>query len=488
MGKKVNISEVIEFSNDMETATVDLESGLIKVEKSIDRLNVMSSFSGKTAREAKEYFNTLHQTVLKSYEHLFTELDESLKGHLNSFQSRVDSSNFAIIESDYLNELEEHVNEDYEHLTEQQESIRETIANVSEISSANHPSTWAVTSGHKSVVEIISNIETKLESFTSLNEQEVSEVGELIHHIETTIQEAGAMPGDGRFAEYTKNSISISLLALKGQNHERHMAVVNEAEKAKDAAIKDMDDSSQEILIKALKDLEKGEIDEAEYYNYLTELNKLTNEEDLEEEVSESFFQYVTDNFGGVTDDVESNFIAAYLKQSIQDTRNNKLSRAELVKAMSAHKASSTYNYLKKSGDRLLNVGRAVSTTLFGVTIVAGTYWDYNLTDKTLGEAFAKNATGGGVGLLMTVGSSATIMGLTAASNPVGWAVVGGIAVGTAGTCTFNFAYDNNYGGIQDGVDWAGQQIDKGMDWTNEQLDKAGEAISNGLEFINPFS
>lgn len=73
MGKKVNISEVIEFSNDMETATVDLESGLIKVEKSIDRLNVMSSFSGKTAKEAKDYFNNLYQTVLKSFEHLFTE-------------------------------------------------------------------------------------------------------------------------------------------------------------------------------------------------------------------------------------------------------------------------------------------------------------------------------------------------------------------------------------------------------------------------------
>ncbi len=464
----------------METATVDLESGLKKVEKSIDRLNVMSSFSGKTAKEAKDYFNTLHQTVLKSFEHLFTELDESLKGHLNSFQSRVDSSNFAIIESDYLNELEEHVNEDYEHLTEQQESIRETIANVSEISSANHPSTWAVTSGHKSVVEIISNIETKLESFTSLNEQEVSEVGELIHHIETTIQEAGAVPGDGRFVEYTKNSISVSLLALKGQNHERHIAVVNEAEKAKDAAIKDMDNSSQEILIKALKDLEKGEIDEAGYYNYLTELNKLTNEEDLEEEVSESFFQYVTDNFGGVTDDIESNAIAAYLKQSIQDTRNNKLSRAELVKAMSAHKASSTYNYLKNSGDRLLNVGRAVSTTLFGVTIVAGTYWDYNLTDKTLGEAFAKNATGGGAGLVGGVSGYAGMYVVAAylgSTTPVGWAIGGSIVVGTGFTTGFNWIYDNDFGDIQDKLDWAGQQIDK-----------VGETIYSGFDLINPFS
>ena len=480
MGKKVNISEVIEFSNDMETATVDLESGLIKVEKSIDRLNVMSSFSGKTAKEAKDYFNNLHQTVLKSFEHLFTELDESLKGHLNSFQSRVDSSNFAIIESDYLNELEEHVNEDYERLTEQQESIRETIANVSEISSANHPSTWAVTSGHKSVVEIISNIETKLESFTSLNEQEVSEVGELIHHIETTIQEAGAMPGDGRFAEYTKNSISISLLALKGQNHERHMAVVNEAEKAKDAAIKDMDDSSQEILTKALKDLEKGEIDEAEYYNYLAELRKLTNEEDLEEEVSEDFFQYVTDNFDEVTNDVESNAIAEYLKQSIKDTRNNKLSRAELVKVMSAHKASSTYNYLKKSGDRLLNVGRAAGGALTGLTIAAGTYWDYNLTDKTLGEAFAKNATGGGMGLAVGTSSYASIYGITKLlgyKDPVGWAIGGSLIIGTGTTQSFNWYYDNNFQDIQDKLDWTGKEIEK-----------VGKAIHSGFDAINPFS
>lgn len=63
----------------------------------------------------------------------------------------------------------------------------------------------------------------------------------------------------------------------------------------------------------------------------------------------------------------------------------------------------------------------------------------------------------------------------------------------------FNYLYGNNAFGIQDGLDWAGQQIDEGWDWTTEkvsdgwnwagdQLDKAGEAFSSGLDAINPFS
>jgi hypothetical protein len=77
-------------------------------------------------------------------------------------------------------------------------------------------------------------------------------------------------------------------------------------------------------------------------------------------------------------------------------------------------------------------------------------------------------------------------------SNPVGWAAVGiaaaGVAVSVGATNLFNLAYENNFLGVQDGLDWAGQQIDKGLDWASDQLSNAGEAINSGLDFINPFS
>ncbi|WP_449354447.1 T7SS effector LXG polymorphic toxin [Virgibacillus natechei] len=90
MGHKVDISEVSEFSGDLKTASADIKSSLNSVEQSIDQVNAMSSFSGKTAKEAKNYFNDLHKTILESLDGLFTDLDEHVKRHLESFHSRVD--------------------------------------------------------------------------------------------------------------------------------------------------------------------------------------------------------------------------------------------------------------------------------------------------------------------------------------------------------------------------------------------------------------
>ncbi|MBO1003921.1 hypothetical protein [Pseudogracilibacillus auburnensis] len=313
----------------------------------------------------------------------------------------------------------------------------------------------------------------------------------MLHHIEMTIKDAGAVPGDGRFTDYLGSSISVSLLALKGCNQKRHKAMINEAKEVKDVAIKDMDDSSQEILTKAFKDLKNGEINETEYFEYLNELRKLQNDRNSDEEVSENFIKYVMDNIDGVSNDFENNSIAAFINQEIKNSGSHKLNRAEIVKAMNVNNPSPTSNYLKESGMRNLNVGRALSGSLIALTIGYGIYIDYSHNDKTVGEAFSKNATGGGIGLgagavgYISVHAGAVILG---ASNPVGWAIGGSIVLATGLTAGFNWAYDNNFGGMQDSLDWAGQQIDKGLDWADEQLNMVGEALSSGLDFINPFS
>ncbi|MFD1335886.1 T7SS effector LXG polymorphic toxin [Oceanobacillus iheyensis] len=58
------------------------------------------------ATNAKNYFNDLHKTILITFEHLFTDLNDSLKKHLEMFQSRVDTSESAIIVSNYVKDLE----------------------------------------------------------------------------------------------------------------------------------------------------------------------------------------------------------------------------------------------------------------------------------------------------------------------------------------------------------------------------------------------
>ncbi|MBE7352172.1 hypothetical protein [Staphylococcus epidermidis] len=49
-------------------------------------------------------------------------------------------------------------------------------------------------------------------------------------------------------------------------------------------------------------------------------------------------------------------------------------------------------------------------------------------------------------------------------SNPIGWAILGGIAAGTLIAAVSDLAYQNNWFGTKDGVDWAGHQLDKGID------------------------
>ncbi|WP_017798531.1 hypothetical protein [Oceanobacillus kimchii] len=66
------------------------------------------------------------------------------------------------------------------------------------------------------------------------------------------------------------------------------------------------------------------------------------------------------------------------------------------------------------------------------------------------------------------------------------------MAAGTALTAGFNYMYDNNILGLQDGLDYVGGKLDDFgntvKDSFNDTVDKAGEAISSGLDAINPMN
>ncbi|MFD1361465.1 T7SS effector LXG polymorphic toxin [Lentibacillus salinarum] len=247
MGHKVDISEVTELSDDLKTASEDIKSSLNRVDESIDKMTAMSSFSGKTAKEAKNYFNDLHKTILESFDSLFNYLDDHLKKHLQTFQSRVDASESAIIESDYLNDTEADVNDDYDRLSEGQESVRETISSVSDITSARHSNSSTLDADKADVIKTITNLEEDLDSFTSEGNQEISQTEDLLHQIEVAINNAGAVTGQTRFTDYKGNSATVGLPALKGYIDEKT-----------EEAIENLDPDAKACVEKAVEDYKNG--------------------------------------------------------------------------------------------------------------------------------------------------------------------------------------------------------------------------------------
>ncbi|MGY0691181.1 T7SS effector LXG polymorphic toxin [Virgibacillus sp. FSP13] len=216
MGNKVDISEVNELSDDLKSTSEKIKSDLDHIKADIDQIIAMETFSGKTAKQAKGYFGDLHKTILDAFNGLFTDLNDNLKQHLDLFESDVDSSKTAIIESDYLTDTEMDVDEDYEQLDSEHQSVNETINSVADISSATAPSFSTVTSDENEVIETITDLNEKLSLFTSEGKQHDSQIKSLLQQIEVAMEGAVTKRGEARFTDYKGGMILGGLPALKG--------------------------------------------------------------------------------------------------------------------------------------------------------------------------------------------------------------------------------------------------------------------------------
>ncbi|RIL54722.1 hypothetical protein BUY70_12395, partial [Staphylococcus epidermidis] len=112
---------------------------------------------------------------------------------------------------------------------------------------------------------------------------------------------------------------------------------------------------------------------------------------------------------------------------------------------------------LKDYGVGIAKVGKYGGKGITAVGFASGMYTDISEDNKTVGEAVAHNSLTTGVG----IGTAAGTMAITAAlvSNPGGWAVLGGLAVGTVLTYGAEWAYKNNWLGIKTGTDWVGRNV-----------------------------
>ncbi|CAC6192274.1 Phage protein [Staphylococcus aureus] len=149
-------------------------------------------------------------------------------------------------------------------------------------------------------------------------------------------------------------------------------------------------------------------------------------------------------------------------------------------------------NVFIENGSKFAKGGKYLGKGVAGVGFAIGMYDDMANDDKTVGEALSHNgmtlAAGSAMGTIVSVGITML------ASNPVGWAVLGGFAAATGFAIAADWAYENNLWGLKDETDWVGHKIDDGIDVVKKSTEKAvdsvekavGEATKSISNHINP--
>ena len=447
MGNKVDITEVSDLSDELASTTATIRTQLNSIKSNIDQINLMDSFSGEAAHQAKGYFTDLHKTVLESFSQLFADLDSQLKQHLNSFQSTVDSSVTAIVEGDYLNEMKMDVDDEYQNIDFERQSINRTINNVSDISSVAAPVFSSLTNNKNDAVETIFDLEEDFTSFTSEGNQHDSQAKDLLHHIEVTINRANTRTGTTRFADYQSSSKDVGLPVLRGYTG------INQQEE-----IKDLNDDEKSIILKAEEDYENGDIDRSTLESIKSGViatgaafvrsaatSKVTTE--VSEAITDTavhWLQRNTEHF------LDLGLVAAPING------NNVLFSAP----------TSQLSQVVRTGAKYAPpvIGSAID---FGVQISQGE--DATHAAIKTGGHLAAGAVGAKVGLL--IGSAI----------PVGGTIIGGaigFGLGVAGSMAFDWLYDNKISGAIDSIQ---ETISDGIDSAKDFVGDAISGITGGL-------
>ncbi|EIA19123.1 T7SS effector LXG polymorphic toxin [Listeria fleischmannii] len=224
-----------------------------------------------------------------------------------------------------------------------------------------------------------------------------------------------------------------------------------------------------------------------------------------DDEVPASLINYLKENKDDIISDIKNDALSNFVEQlGVGITKfSGIINVLEGIKGPAGGNSFVMVNpngvgsQMMKYGNNISTVGKTLGYGFIVAGFGIGMYDDMSNKGKTVGQAISHNtvSTGIGVGsgILGTVGVGLLV------SNPGGWAVLGGIAVGTIVSVGFDYLYDNNILHIQDGLDWAGDKIDSGIDWASDKIDEgiswtkdrikdAGQAISHIGESINPMN
>src|SRR5699024_7772284 len=160
-------------------------------------------------------FTDFHQTIIVAFQELFIGIHENLKDHIDTFQSSVDASGSAIIESEYLKDHLLDINLPYQNLENIGEGVKGTIEGIEGIVSISPPEHYTMVKNYRDIEETVGELNDNLESFTSKGKKDITKIEDLLHYVEVTIGKASKAKGEERFNGYKRGTANKHLLDLK---------------------------------------------------------------------------------------------------------------------------------------------------------------------------------------------------------------------------------------------------------------------------------
>lgn len=254
---------------------------------------------------------------------------------------------------------------------------------------------------------------------------------------------------------------------------------------------RDIPDTVQVALDKHKKAIEEKKLDDA-----VEELSKLEGISPKEardliistggEEISTSYLEKIKVNYPKLAD-----YIQYFAKTDKMG--NMHISMNSNIAGYSKAASNAAKNSFLKSLVKGTEIPIPGTNSSVGISAVSSAFmaWDFfnNLEDESVGRAFMHTATTTAmtsIGMASLdsaiIGTSFMVGGETAMSiaastalgtNPIGWTILGGIAIGTVAT----LAYNNNFLGIKDIANDMGDRLDKG-------IKNVGNAIDSGFKSI----
>ncbi|HCV8785934.1 TPA: transposase, partial [Staphylococcus aureus] len=200
-----------------------------------------------------------------------------------------------------------------------------------------------------------------------------------------------------------------------------------------------------------------------------------------EDDIPKSIMKYINDNKDSIKRDIGLDITSTLLEQGgINASKFGVfINTAGGVKGPAGPNSfvevkRTSGNVFIENGSKFAKGGKYLGKGVAGVGFGIGMYDDLANDDKTFGEALSHNALTTGIGTGAGIAITAAL-----ATNPVGWTVLAGFAVGTLFTFITDWAYQNNIAGIKDKADWVGHKIDDGIDVAKKSTEKAIDSVGN---------